>query len=71
MNSKNKFMKTMTRLKIVVLVSFLGVTAFAQTIPPPNPGPPGFGVSDHLWLLGIIALGFGFYKINSINLNKN
>ncbi len=53
-------MKKITFMSLLLL----GVTAFAQQVPPPNPAP-GFPVDTSLWILGILALGFGLYKLNT------
>ncbi len=59
-------MKKITFLSLLLL----GVTAFAQQVPPPNPGPPGFSINTALWILGAVAIGFGVYKISNNSKTK-
>jgi len=57
--------------KITVLSLLLsGVTAFGQNVPPPNPGPPGFSITAAIWILVVVAVGFGIYKISSNSKTK-
>lgn len=55
------------RKYFLLLLFFVTVSiGFAQDIPPPNPPPPGFGdqvpIDGGVFLLGILALVYGFFK---------
>ncbi len=54
-------MKTLLNKKYFLTLAFIFSIGliFAQTVPPPNPGPPGFPIDGGLLILGALALGYG------------
>ncbi len=68
-------MKIVPNRKITILaVLFLSaINAFADAGPPPPstpPPPPGLPLDGGIWLLIIISLLFGCYKIYQSNIKK-
>ena len=59
--------KKMKNLKIVYLSLLILANnfAFAQNSIPPKPekGPIGLPIDSVLWVLGIVAIGFGIYML--------
>ena len=63
------------RIIIILAVFFLSVTnAFADPGPPPPstpPPPPGLPLDGGIFLLGVLSVCFGIYKLNQIkNIKK-
>jgi len=59
---------------IVLLFTFVSMSALAEDFSPPPPpgppGPPGSPIDTYLILLVIIAILFAFYKLNLFKINK-